>query len=181
MTFNSLSRDHGFKVTYQVGQGISVGLSTPSLGITRSCDPACSVATPRCFQLPLSGSRDHLNLRGFLEKFREEVSFNSLSRDHPVIPFLRDHTPRRGLSTPSLGITCSACRRRSRRCSAVLSTPSLGITARQQGERDMIVNVNFQLPLSGSPSPIPGFSGSPRLPAAAPLRTNVFFGHYLKI
>ena len=30
----------------------------------------------------------------------------------------------------------------------------------------------FQLPLSGSPSPIPGFSGSPRRSAAAPLRTN---------
>jgi hypothetical protein len=28
---------------------------------------------------------------------------------------------------------------------------------------------DFQLPLSGSPSPIPGFSGSPRLSAAAPL------------
>ena len=40
---------------------------------------------------------------------------------------------------------------------------------------------DFQLPLSGSPNPIPGFSGSPRLPAAAPLRTSVFSGHYLKI
>jgi hypothetical protein len=31
---------------------------------------------------------------------------------------------------------------------------------------------DFQLPLSGSPSPIPGFFGSPRLSAAAPFRTN---------
>ena len=34
--------------------------------------------------------------------------------------------------------------------------------------------ITFQLPLSGSPSPIPGFSGSPRLSAAAPFRTNDF-------
>ena len=34
--------------------------------------------------------------------------------------------------------------------------------------------LSFQLPLSGSPSPIPGFFGSPRLSAAAPLRTNDF-------
>ena len=40
---------------------------------------------------------------------------------------------------------------------------------------------DFQLPLSGSPSPIPGFSGSPRLSAAAPLRTNDSKGHYLDI
>ena len=33
---------------------------------------------------------------------------------------------------------------------------------------------SFQLPLSGSPSPIPGFSGSLRLSAAAALRTNEF-------
>ena len=34
--------------------------------------------------------------------------------------------------------------------------------------------LSFKLPLSGSPSPIPGFFGSPRLSAAAPLRTNDF-------
>ena len=35
-----------------------------------------------------------------------------------------------------------------------------------------VEEIDFQLPLSGSPSPIPGFSGSPRRFAAAPLRTN---------
>ncbi|MEM1954709.1 MAG: hypothetical protein QXP93_03745 [Nitrososphaerota archaeon] len=39
----------------------------------------------------------------------------------------------------------------------------------------------FQLPLSGSPFPIPGFSGSARLPAAPPPRTNEFFDLYFKI
>jgi hypothetical protein len=38
----------------------------------------------------------------------------------------------------------------------------------------LTTRTNFQLPLSGSPSPIPGFSGSPRLSATAPLRTNDF-------
>ena len=83
------------------------------------------------------------------------------------------------LSTPSLGITQQ--RRGSfARVPALLSTPSLGITVVKTGllERK---NEDFQLPLSGSPNPIPGFSGSPRLPAAAPLRTSVFSGHYLKI
>jgi hypothetical protein len=50
-----------------------------------------------------------------------------------------------------------------------LSTPSLGITS---PVGDISWNPQtFQLPLSGLPSPIPGFSGSPRLSAAAPLRT----------
>ncbi|MDJ0274891.1 MAG: hypothetical protein QXP81_01190 [Nitrososphaerota archaeon] len=39
----------------------------------------------------------------------------------------------------------------------------------------------FQLPLSGSPFPIPGFSGSARLPAAPPLRTDEFFDLYFKM
>ncbi len=43
------------------------------------------------------------------------------------------------------------------------------------------MRIAFQLPLSGSPNPIPGFSGSPRLSAAAPLRKNVFFRNYFRI
>jgi hypothetical protein len=80
----------------------------------------------------------------------------------------------------------------------LLSTPSLGITLlpapvprgplpeafnslsrdhEAEGgpdfhEREAETSGGFQLPLSGSPSPIPGFSGSLRLSAAAPLRTN---------
>jgi len=41
--------------------------------------------------------------------------------------------------------------------------------------------MDFQLPLSGSPFPIPGFSGSARLPAAPPLRTDEFFDLYFKM
>jgi len=93
---------------------------------------------------------------------------------------------------------------RVRRTQLTLSTPSLGITDDAENfgayklphhafnslSRDHNIKIeaiirrivgNFQLPLSGSPSPIPGFSGSPRLSAAALLRTSVFSGHYLKI
>ena len=59
-----------------------------------------------------------------------------------------------------------------RQLEATLSTPSLGIT--RMGREKTSPEADFQLPLSGSPSPIPGFSGSPRLSAAAPLRTNEF-------
>jgi len=111
-----------------------------------------------CFQLPLSGS--HLVARS-LEFVEDDVAFNSLSRDH--------------------GITAGACR-------AHISSPdactfnSLSRDHRSCGACYVNCHVNsFQLPLSGSPSPIPGFSGSPRLPAAAPLRTSVSSGHYLKI
>jgi hypothetical protein len=75
------------------------------------------------------------------------------------------------LSTPSLGIT-----ERLEWPDRVLSTPSLGIITLRRFSRTpfriIVRDHDFQLPLSGSPSPIPGFSGSPRLSAAAPLRTN---------
>ena len=77
------------------------------------------------------------------------------------------------LSTPSLGIT--AFRQTLQNVNEVqLSTPSLGITFRPPGGGGCSTSSAFQLPLSGSPSPIPGFFGSPRLSAAAPLRTNDF-------
>jgi hypothetical protein len=122
-----------------------LALSTPSLGITlASVKPGVvkSLTTFQLplsgshsrrkwntreqsrFQLPLSGSRDAL--RGEIEALRQQIAFNSLSRDH----FLKDSM-----------------------------SPSLR---------------SFQLPLSGSPSPIPGFFGFPRRFAAAPLRTNGF-------
>ena len=75
-------------------------------------------------------------------------AFNSLSRDHVVEVEGRLKLILISLSTPSLGITLPID------CSMFITDP------------------NFQLPLSGSPSPIPGFSGSPRLSAAAPLRIN---------
>jgi hypothetical protein len=78
-----------------------------------------------------------------------DPSFNSLSRDH-ITELVRDDE--RALKKVRL------------------STPSLGITLDERP--DIHDFVSFQLPLSGSPSPIPGFFGSPRLSAAAPLRTN---------
>ena len=79
------------------------------------------------------------------------ITFNSLSRDHT-----RSRKARLSLRT------------------TMLSTPSLGIT--EIGNRDGVPKerCDFQLPLSGSPSPIPGFFGSPLLSAAAALRTNDF-------
>ena len=67
----------------------------------------------------------------------------------------------------------------------VTTVPVLDLTAFNSLSRDHLmsylasargggIQVTFQLPLSGSPSPIPGFFGSPRLSAAAPLRTNDF-------
>ena len=115
--FNSLSRDH----------------SPPRLAGAR---------TSGRFQLPLSGS-----LEARKQAIDEELTFNSLSRDHPVIAgdhvavpaafnsLSRDHIEgiERGiedwsrLSTPSLGITgyfwVSITNR------VPLSTPSLGITS----------------------------------------------------
>jgi len=85
------------------------------------------------------------------------------------------------LSTPSLGITENELAIIISCLDPQLSTPSLGITGLYLNCWLQIAHRFFQLPLSGSPSPIPGFSGSPRLPAAAPLRTSVFSGHYLKI
>ena len=125
----------------------------------------------------------------------EYVTFNSLSRDHDDPRYITV----RGdeiLSTPSLGITPRSRlqgHRLGRRlfqlplsgshiliCSdadltMILSTPSLGITSDDNSFTNSDADADyFQLPLSGSPSPIPGFFGSPRLSAAAPLRTNDF-------
>ena len=126
-------------------------LSTPSLGITgsRQLDILGLNAVSNCFQLPLSGS---LKWEG--ERARVMYwTFNSLSRDHGRIPGTVKRVVGAPLSTPSLGITGSL----TGGCSPSPS-PCRG----------------FQLPLSGSPSQIPGFFGSPRLYAAAPFRTNDF-------
>jgi hypothetical protein len=80
-------------------------------------------------------------------------AFNSLSRDHgDKSDISHDDSGRVYFQLPLSGSHC-------------LKTHGAPVTAPQ----DL-----FQLPLSGSLSPIPGFSGSPRLSAAAPLRTNDF-------
>ena len=176
-------------------------LSTPSLGITyilllrlrlnmtkvfqlplSGSLMVRGVFTPvafKSFQLPLSGSQNQL--ARYAMKVRLEGTFNSLSRDHIAYEAWAGEIRGGELSTPSLGITVRFC------------DADLGTVMRFQlplsGSRTRRINyvprqmyyLIFQLPLSGSPSPIPGFSGSPRLSAAAPLRTSVFSGHYLKI
>ena len=145
-------------------------LSTPSLGITwreflkHRCIEEVSFQLPLSgsrheqgrvwfvvgyFQLPLSGSRASHPRRSW-HYYRK--SFNSLSRDHRETNLISVLGKALRLSTPSLGIT-----------DAHSWVGSLGVHWK-----------DFQLPLSGSPSPIPGFFGSPRLSAAAPLRTNDF-------
>ena len=104
------------------------------------------------FQLPLSGSHAVENVGGLVED--QGQTFNSLSRDHVTWFDAAEVHIRTFLSTPSLGITGS------QRTGRLLSFP--------------VPIKSFQLPLSGSPSPIPGFFGSPRLSAAAALRTNDF-------
>jgi len=98
------------------------------------------------FQLPLSGSPAEFALCGVLANY---VTFNSLSRDHEIWP--------RGYVING---------------ESELSTPSLGITNIYP---HIVASVkSFQLPLSGSPPPLPrggggGFSfqlplsGSPNL------------------
>ena len=151
--FNSLSRDHSHSLLHMN-------------------------AVVKFFQLPLSGSREGKDTAPPLD---HKKPFNSLSRDHfgkgkLEIGCCQNWLSFNSLSRDHLNRRCWSS---SIRYSA-LSTPSLGITI--SGLRHISVGGScFQLPLSGSPSPIPGFSGSPRLSAAAPLRTSVFSGHYLKI
>ena len=129
------------------------------------------------FQLPLSGS--HINMRS---DEAELQPFNSLSRDHRLSTGRRPPLPSVvPLSTPSLGITTKIAKRHD----ALRPDFQLPLSG-SHGSVLRAITIDeseptFQLPLSGSPNPIPGFSGSPRLPAAAPLRTSVFSGHYLKI
>jgi hypothetical protein len=81
-------------------------------------------------------------------------SFNSLSRDHEVV-----------ITTEDI-------------YAIALAFVAFNSLSRDHAEGlkllEDLPETTFQLPLSGSPSPIPGFFGSPRLSAAAPLRTNEF-------
>ena len=79
----------------------------------------------------------------------DRKSFNSLSRDHE-----------KQLLGPLGGDG-----------DALFQLPLSG-SHHHDGRRGPARAGDFQLPLSGSPSPIPGFFGSPRLSAAAPLRKN---------
>ena len=146
-TFNSLSRDHLDNVDDDVEAAI------------------------RYFQLPLSGSRgrQHLGRASLLALFQLPLSGSqnlparatamaiiifqlplSGSRDHSTRTFPYSLIRRAVLSTPSLGITPTW-----RNCPIVQIYKTFNSLSRdhgitQQGERDMIVTVNFQLPLSGS-------------------------------
>ena len=143
-TFNSLFRDHfsnGSTVEY-----VEVELSTPSFGIT-PVEPTGSLSNHMC---ALSTPSFGITVK---------------CEDDP-------HTPSPVLSTPSFGITGSLRRSSIEVLYCRLSTPSFGITVVVGSSAGRgPATEDFQLPLSGSPSPIPGFSGSPRLSAAAPLRT----------
>jgi hypothetical protein len=101
--------------------------------------------------VPLSGSQTvQPDVQGY-EAGR--LSTPSLGITELIESFQRNY-PMYRLSTPSLGITrddIEGLYRRGLEDPEHLSTPSLGIT-----------------------EPDPGFSGSPRLSAAAPLRTNEF-------
>jgi hypothetical protein len=57
-------------------------LSTPSLGIT-VYDEIGNGIVEECFQLPLSGSRDHVRAVA-LQLGLTDAAFNSLSRDHGI-------------------------------------------------------------------------------------------------
>ena len=76
----------------------SLGLSTPSLGITFSTCLLGFSGFP--FQLPLSGSLDRPSMNKITVR---RITFNSLSRDHRI--FQNDPRGVEPLSTPSLGIT----------------------------------------------------------------------------
>ena len=146
-------------------------LSTPSLGITKMTVSATDAVKLAFFQLPLSGSPLVLTL---LEHILREVFQLPLSGSRSM-----GHAPEfknsAVLSTPSLGITYFLIDGCTVDSVEYLSTPSLGITYLTSIFIDGHPKyLGFQLPLSGSPSPIPGFFGSPRLSAAAPLRTNDF-------
>jgi hypothetical protein len=67
------------------------------------------------------------------------------------------------------------------RNSDLLSTPLPGSRACPEAPDGRLAVPKLSTPLPGSPSPIPGFSGSPRRSAAVPLCTAVIFGHYLDI
>ena len=122
--FNSLSRDHSHP-------------HRPNIYTSR-----------KCFQLPLSGSREiveDLQFVEFIQTFNslsrdhwqlgvrryakgERIAFNYLSRDHsPVMTAESRERMRQLLSTPSLGITYIG-RRATTAYLLSLSTPSLGIT-----------------------------------------------------
>ena len=122
-------------------------------------------------------SRDHIYLCSLQGPASEQRSFNSLSRDHKTLYSLtvltkkyyafntlsRDHLRSRARGLPAEAAFNTLSRDHLRQFAQVVNLP------------------RFQHPLSGSPSPIPGFFGSPRLSAAAPFRTNDFKGHYLDI
>ena len=142
LSFNSLFRDH----------------------VLKEGGTTYSFYTVPQFQLPLSGSRRR---RPPPSRPTSGRSFNSLFRDH----IMRVHLD---LSTPvlfQLPLSGSHGLVDEFGWSVYhVSTPSFGITKRSESVEH--AEGLFQLPLSGSPSPIPGFSGSPRLSATAPLRKN---------
>ena len=193
--FNSLSRDHALRASRRTVAPCRT-LSTPSLGITlRDASKRIVVCAGRHFQLPLSGSRAEyrsgsrsaritsfqLPLSGSLrqsmlmfDKILDFLSTPSLGITYPIRleAFLQHRLPA-DLSTPSLGITYSTTR-----CSRGSRNSSFNSLSRDHRDHSSFLYevpsdpTYFQLPLSGSPSPIPGFFGSPQLSAAVPLRTN---------
>jgi len=154
-------------------------LSTPSLGIT--CCQGEKGTDRYCFQLPLSGSQGRRGApaeKGFTSTFQLPLS-GSQTKHTGFTPenawdWLNFQLP---LSGSHQSKADSADPR-----GAGFQLPLSGSLYAVSVDVSYVVRMGiFQLPLSGSPSPIPGFSGSPRLSAAAPPRTSVFSGHYLKI
>jgi hypothetical protein len=146
--FNSLSRDHPKNV------GVFPGVTTQNFQLSLSGSLYAERVQARestiAFQLPLSGSLDGLGSEG---DRAPNGPFNSLSRDHTF-----------GALTPGTPPTAFNSLSRDHALA-----PGLG-SALNAVKTGFV----FQLPLSGSPSPSPGFSGFPRRFAAALLRTNKF-------
>ena len=146
--FNSLSRDHRFPSSMR-GPDARWNLSTPSLGITSSQASRPSCRLRHRFQLPLSGSHlRHCKAVDYIICSQlstpslgiTKTSLNCISAaDLGFFQLPLSGSPegedrerprrrsRRGLSTPSLGITALGLSSATEACKR-LSTPSLGIT-----------------------------------------------------
>ena len=146
----------------------------------------------RRFQLPLSGSPRPPNA---YYATLEIKTFNSLSRDHRAERYPSTGSTSARFQLPLSGSQYYPALSFSVRAWVTFQLPLSGSLGRLRGtgqadsgdpfnslsrdhvDRDECRGLRlkcFQLPLSGSPSPIPGFSGSPRHSAAAPFRTNDF-------
>ena len=141
-SFNSLSRDHGTEKFRYYAKFKIERFNSLSRD---HHDPRAPPRRNEMFQLPLSGSPSFCSWVGSLSDLEFQLPLSGSRAGDDVQPEDSFGDGFNSLSRDHI-ILCM-----------------LSIQTRDNP---------FQLPLSGSLSPIPGFSGSPRLSAAAPLRTN---------